>query len=85
MGYILHFQGATIVSAIFDALKRGVTGLLKLTEATEVLISEDFGGGVGARAHLDRLAARLRASNVHLDDSCLAAHPTAAYLCADDS
>jgi len=131
--YSLHFRGATIVGAIFDALERGVTGLPPITQATDVLISGDSAGAAGARAHLDRLAARLRANNpnvrvrghfeatfnpdlngkqgfpagdprdpvyqrkmdqyrtVHvglrdaqLDDSCLAAHPTAGYLCADD-
>ncbi len=61
--YSLHFQGATIVSAIFDALERGVTGMPKLGDATDVLISGDSAGAVGARAHLDRLAARLRAAN----------------------
>ena len=130
--YSLHFQGANIVSAIFDTLERGVTGLPKLTDATDVLLSGDSAGANGARAHADRLAARLRAANpnvrvranfeatfdpdlngkqgfpagdprdpvyasktekyneVHvglrnaqLDDSCLAAHPTAAYLCAE--
>lgn len=131
--YSLHFRGATIVSAIFDALERGVNGMPRLTQATDVLISGDSAGAVGARTHLDRLAARLRANNpnvrvrgnfeatfdpdlngkqgfpagdprdpvyqrkmdqyrtvfqgqrdAQLDDSCLAAHPTAAYLCADN-
>lgn len=131
--YSLHFRGATIVSAIFDTLERGGNGLPPITQATDVLISGDSAGAAGARAHLDRLAARLRANNpnvrvrghfeatfnpdlngkqgfpagdprdpvyqrkmdpyrtVHvglrdaqLDDSCMAAHPTAGYLCADD-
>jgi hypothetical protein len=61
--YSLHFQGANIVSAIFDTLERGVTGLPKLTDATDVLLSGDSAGANGARAHADRLAARLRAAN----------------------
>lgn len=61
--YSVHFQGATIVSAAFDALERGVAGMPNLTNATDVLISGDSGGAKGARAHLDRLAARLKAGN----------------------
>jgi uncharacterized protein (TIGR03437 family) len=132
--YRLHFQGANIVAAALDALERGVPGMPKLTDATDVLISGDSAGGTGARVHTDRIAARLRAANpiirvraqyeasfgpdfngkqgfpagdprdpvyqrltddynriqvsqrnAQLDDSCLAAHPTAPYLCADDS
>lgn len=132
--FSLHFRGATIVDAALTALERGVTGLPRLTEATDVLISGDSAGAVGARAHLDRIAARLRAANpnvrvrgqfeatfepdfngkqgfpagdprdppyarkmeaynrvqveqrnAQLDDSCLAAHPTAGYLCADNA
>lgn len=126
----LHFQGANIVAAALDALERGVPGMPKLTDATDVLISGDSAGAAGARAHTDRIAARLRAANpnvrvraqyeatfnldlngkqgfpagdsrdpifaskmgtydrwlvgqinAQLDDSCLAAHPTAGYLC----
>jgi len=130
--FSLHFQGATIVNAVLDLLERGVPGLPRLTAATDVLFSGDSAGANGARAHLDRVAARLRAANpgvrvrghfeatfdpdlngkqgfpagdprdpvfpnktarfntIHveqrnsqLDDSCLAAHPAAPYLCAD--
>ena len=55
------FSGATIVDAAITALERGVTGMPKLTDATDVLISGDSAGASGARAHLDRIAARLRA------------------------
>jgi len=61
--FSLHFQGATIVSAALDALERGVTGMPRLTEATDVLISGDSAGSRGARTHLDRIAARLQAAN----------------------
>lgn len=129
----LHFQGANIVAAALEALERGVPGMPKLTDATDVLIGGDSAGAVGARAHTDRIAARLRAGNpnirvraqyeatfnldlngkqgfpagdsrdpvfamkmenynrvqvgqrnAQLDDSCLAAHPTAPYLCNED-
>ncbi|MFN7919420.1 MAG: pectin acetylesterase-family hydrolase [Bryobacteraceae bacterium] len=59
----VHFRGATIVEAAFDALERGVAGLPKLTDATDVLISGDSAGASGVRHHLDRLAARLKAKN----------------------
>ncbi len=130
--FSLHFRGANIVDAALSALERGVPGLPRLTEATDVLISGDSAGAVGARTHLDRIAARLKAANpnvrvrgnfesalnpdfngqqgfpagdprdpvyarkmeeynrvqrdqrnAQLDDSCLAAHPNAPYLCAD--
>jgi len=132
--FSLHFQGATIANAVFDALLQGVSGMPRLAEATDVMISGDSAGATGARTHLDRFAARLRALNpnarvrgqfeasftlnfhgqgavpagdpndppyasrterfnrVHvglrnsqLDDSCLAAHPTAPYLCEDNA
>ena len=122
------------MAAALDALERGVPGMPKLTDATDVLISGDSAGGTGARVHTDRIAARLRAANpnirvraqyeasfgpdfngkqgfpagdprdpayqrgndeynriqvgqrnAQLDDSCLAAHPTAPFLCADDA
>ena len=131
--FTLHFRGATIVDAAITALERGVTGMPRLTDATDVLISGDSAGASGARAHLDRIAARLKAvnpnvrvkgqfestfnpnfngkqgfpagdprdpvyqgrtdsfnrihvglRNAQLDDSCIAAHPTAQYLCAED-
>ncbi|MBY0507066.1 MAG: hypothetical protein K2X03_24325 [Bryobacteraceae bacterium] len=131
--FSLHFRGATIVDAALTALERGVPGLPRLTDATDVLVSGDSAGSSGARAHLDRIAARLRAANpnvrvrgnfeasfgpdlngrqgfpagdprdpvyagqterynavfrdqrnAQLDDSCLAAHPSAPYLCTDD-
>lgn len=59
--FSLHFRGTTIVDAAITALERGVTGMPKLTDATDVLISGDSAGASGARAHLDRIAARLRA------------------------
>lgn len=132
--YSLHFRGATITDAALAALEQGVTGMPKLTDATDVLISGDSAGAQGARVHLDRIAARLKGANpnvrvrgqfeatIHpdingkqgfpagdprdpvytaktadynrvqvglrnsiLDESCLAAHSTAAYLCADDA
>ena len=132
--FSLYFQGANIVAAALDALERGVPGMPKLTDATDVLISGDSAGGTGARVHTDRIAARLRAANpnirvraqyeasfgpdfngkqgfpagdprdpayqrgtdeynriqvgqrnAQLDDSCLAAHPTAPFLCAEDA
>ncbi len=132
--FSLHFQGATIVNAALAALERGVPGMPKLTDATDVLVSGDSAGASGARAHLDRIAARLKAGNsnvrvrgqfeatfnpdfngkqgfppgdpndpiyagrterfnlvqvaqrnAQLDDSCLAAHPAAPYLCEDDA
>ncbi|MFN7925560.1 MAG: pectin acetylesterase-family hydrolase [Bryobacteraceae bacterium] len=132
--FSLHFQGANIVDAALTALEQGVSGLPKLTDATDVLISGDSGGAKGARQHTDRIAARLKAANPNvrvraqyeasfgpdfngkqgfpagdprdpiyadrtaefnrvevgqqnavLDESCLSAHPTAQYLCADDS
>ena len=132
--YSLNFQGANIVSAALTMLERGVPGMPRLTEAADVLISGDSAGSTGARMHLDRIAARLRAinpnirvrgefeagfnpifhgrsgfppgdprdppfasstaeynrvqveqRNAQLDDSCLAAHPTAPYLCEDDA
>lgn len=61
--YSLHFRGASIVDAAMDALERGVAGLPRLAAATDVLISGDSAGAMGARTHLDRLAARLRALN----------------------
>ncbi len=131
--FSLHYRGATILDAVLSALERGVVGMPKLTDATDVLISGDSAGATGARAHVDRIAARLKAANpnvrvrgqfeatfnpdfngkqgfpagdprdpvyqrktddfnrIHvglrnaqLDDSCLAAHPTAQYLCDDD-
>lgn len=131
--FSLHFQGATIVNAALTQLLQGVPGLPRLSEATDVLFSGDSAGSVGARAHLDRVAARLLAinpairvrgnleaafepdlngkqgfpagdpndpvyarknadyqrvqvnqRNASLDDSCLAAHPSAPYLCADN-
>jgi uncharacterized protein (TIGR03437 family) len=132
--YSLHFQGANILDAALTSLERGVAGLPKLTDATDVLLSGDSAGAVGARAHLDRLAARLKTANANvrvrgnfeatfdpdsngkqgfpagdprdpvyeqkmaqynrvqvqqrngqLDDSCLAAHPGAPYLCAENT
>lgn len=128
--YTLDFRGATIALAALDALDRGVEGMPRLTDATDILISGDSGGANGVRNHLDRIAARyprirvrghLEATfdpdrngrqgfpagdprdpvypgktasfntvevgmrNALLDDSCLAAHPTAPYLCADGS
>ena len=132
--YSLHFQGATIVNAAVDALIAGVPGMPKLSDATDVLFGGDSAGGTGARAHLDRLASRLKQvnpatrvrgqfeatfspdfngkgafpagdpndgpyarkteeynrvqvgqRNAQLDDSCMAAHPTAPYLCHDDA
>lgn len=59
----LHYQGATITDAAFDALERGVAGMPKLTDATDVLISGDSAGASAVRQHLDRLAARLKAKN----------------------
>ena len=131
--FTVHFQGAAIVNAALDALERGVAGMPKLTDATDVLFGGDSAGATGARTHLDRIAARLKAANpsvrvrgqfeatfgpdfngkqgfpagdprdpvyaaktaefnrvqvglrnAQLDDSCLAAHPNARYLCADD-
>ena len=129
--FSLNFQGANIIAAAFDALEAGVSGLPRLTAATDVLVSGDSAGATGVRLHLDRIAARLRAvnpairvrgaleatfapdfngkqgapagdpadpayaratatfnsvhvpRNVQLDDSCLAAHPGAPYLCID--
>lgn len=130
--YSLHFRSATIVDAVITALENGVEGMPKLTDATDVLLSGDSAGGVGAKTHTDRIAQRLRARNpnirvraqyeagfgidrngrqgapagdpadpvyapktaeynrvqrdlynAQLDDSCLAAHPTAPYLCSD--
>jgi len=132
--YSLHFRGATIVNAALTMLEQGVPGLPKLTDATDVLITGDSAGSTGARNHLDRIAARLKANNANvkvrgaleagfgpdfngkqgfpagdpndpvyarftddfnrvrvgqrnsqLDDSCLSAHPTAQYLCSDDT
>ncbi len=61
--YTVHYQGATIASAAFDALERGVAGLPRLADATDVLISGDSAGANAVGAHLDRLAARLKAVN----------------------
>lgn len=61
--FSLEFQGATIVSAALDALEKGVAGMPRLAAATDVLISGDSAGAAGARAHLDRIAARLKAAN----------------------
>lgn len=132
--FSLHFRGATIIDAALDMLERGVPGMPRLTDATDVLWSGDSAGSSGARAHLDRVAARLRAANpnvrvrgqfeasfnpnfnglngipagdprdpnyatktekfnrvsvelrnAQLDESCLAAHPNARYLCVDDA
>ncbi len=131
--YSLHFQGATIANAAIEALIAGVPGMPKLSDATDVLVGGDSAGASGARAHLDRIAARLKQvnpntrvkgqfeasfnpdfngkgtvpagdpndgpsarkteefnriqvsqRNAQLDDSCVAAHPTAQYLCTDD-
>lgn len=129
--FSLHFQGANIISAAFDALEAGVAGMPRLTAATDVLVSGDSAGASGVRMHLDRIAARLGAinpairvrgaleatfapdfngkqgvpagdpadppyaratanfnavhapRNVQMDDSCVAAHPGAPYLCID--
>lgn len=59
--YSLHYRGATIADAALTLLEQGVPGLPKLTDATDVLISGDSGGGKGVRVHLDRIAARLKA------------------------
>ncbi|MEO8096435.1 MAG: pectin acetylesterase-family hydrolase [Acidobacteriota bacterium] len=132
--FSLNFQGATIANAALEALIQGVNGMPKLSDATDVLIGGDSAGATGARAHLDRFAARIKSANpntrvrgqfeatfnpnfngkqgfpagdpndgpyaikteaynriqvgqrnAQLDDSCVAAHPTAAYLCADDA
>lgn len=61
--YSLHFQGATIADAAFTALERGVTGMPRLTDATDILISGDSAGASAVRTHLDRLNARLKAAN----------------------
>ena len=59
-GYSVHFQGATISEAAFTALERGVTGMPKLTDATDLLISGDSAGASAVRTHLDRIAARMK-------------------------
>ncbi len=59
-GYSVHFQGATITQAAFAALERGVTGMPKLTDATDLLISGDSAGASAVRTHLDRIAARMK-------------------------
>ncbi len=61
--FSLHFKGATQIDAMIDALERGVPGMPKLTDATEVLYSGDSGGADGVRFSLDRVAARLKAKN----------------------
>ena len=131
-GYSVHFQGATISEAAFAALERGVTGMPKLTDATDLLISGDSAGASAVRTHLDRIAARMKTISPNArvrgqmeatfypdfngkqgfpagdprdpvfvnrtenfnridvvllnsiqDDSCIAAHPQAQYLCGE--
>lgn len=61
--YTMNYRGADIVRGAIAQLKQGVTGLPKLTDANDVLLSGDSAGAAAVRTHLDSIAADLKAAN----------------------
>lgn len=61
--YTVNYRGADIVRAAIAALKQGVPGMPKLTDANDVLMSGDSAGAGALRTHLDAIAADLKAAN----------------------